>query len=88
MIIHRKLSEMKNRTLPTCLQENCGDSLGEFLNTSYGEVEAERVKLLAIFSEPSQYFNWDSRRFSFSLCPFCYTIGNCIKFTNINVNIK
>ena len=50
MITHRKLSEMKNKILPTCLQENCGDSLGEFLNTSYGEVEAERVKLLAIFS--------------------------------------
>ena len=42
-------------------------------------------KLLAIFFLLSlhKYFNWDSRWFSFSLCPFCYTIGNSIKFTNI-----
>ena len=45
MIIHRKLSKMKNKILPTCLQGNCGDSLGEFSNTSYGIVGAERVKL-------------------------------------------
>ena len=43
MIMHRKLSKMKNKILPTCLQGNCGDSLGEFSNTSYGIVGAERV---------------------------------------------
>ena len=36
MIIHRKLSKMKNKILPTCLQGNYGDSLGEFSITSYG----------------------------------------------------
>ena len=36
MIIHRKLSKMKNKILPTCLQGNYGDSLGEFSNTLYG----------------------------------------------------
>ena len=30
---------MKNKILPTCLQENFGDSLGEFSITSYGVVE-------------------------------------------------
>ena len=43
MIINRKLSKMKNKILPTCLQGNYGDSLGEFCNTSYGIVGAERV---------------------------------------------
>ena len=36
MIIHRNLTKMKNKILPTCLQGNYGDSLGEFSNTSYG----------------------------------------------------
>ena len=43
MIIHRKLSKMKNKILPTCLQGNYEDSLGEFGNTSYGVVGTERV---------------------------------------------
>ena len=43
MIIHRKLSKMKNKILPTCLQGNYGDSLGEFSNTLYGVVRADRV---------------------------------------------
>ena len=41
MIMHRKLSKMKNKILPTCLQGNCTDSLGEFSNTSYGVFGAE-----------------------------------------------
>ena len=46
MIIHRKLSKMKNTILPTCLQGNYRDSLGEFSNiTTYGVVGAEMVKL-------------------------------------------
>ena len=32
--IRRKLSQMKNKILPTCLQGNFGDSLGEFSNAS------------------------------------------------------
>ena len=43
MIIRRKLSKMKNKSLPTCLQGNSEDSLGEFSNTLYGVVGAERV---------------------------------------------
>ena len=35
---------MKNKILPTCLQGNYGDSLGEFSNTSCGVVGVERVK--------------------------------------------
>ena len=45
MIIQSNLSKMKNKILPTCLQENYRDSLGDFSNTSYGVVGAERVKL-------------------------------------------
>ena len=44
MIIHRKQSKVKNKFLPTCLHGNYGDSLGEFSNSSYGTVGAERVK--------------------------------------------
>ena len=36
---------MKNKPLPTCLQGNYGDSLGEFSSTSYGVVGAERVNV-------------------------------------------
>ena len=43
MIIHRKPSKMKNKILPSCLHGNYGDNLGEFSNTSYGVVGAERV---------------------------------------------
>ena len=35
IIIESNLSEMKNKILPTCLQENYGDSLGEFRNKSF-----------------------------------------------------
>ena len=31
---------MKNKILPTCLQENYGDSLGEFSSASYDVVRA------------------------------------------------
>ena len=44
MIIHRKLSKMKNKILLTCLQGNYGQSLGEFSNISYGLVGAGTVK--------------------------------------------
>ena len=44
MIIYRKLSKMKNKILPTSLQGNYGDSLGECSNTSYGLVGAGTVK--------------------------------------------
>ena len=44
MIIHRKQSKVKNKFLPTCFHGNYGDSLGEFSNSSYGIVGAERVK--------------------------------------------
>ena len=44
MIIHNNLSKMKNKILPTCLQGNYRDSLGEFSNVSYGVVGAEKVK--------------------------------------------
>ena len=36
LVIHRKLSKMKNKILPACLYGNYGDSLGEFSNTSHG----------------------------------------------------
>ena len=39
MVIHINVinySKTKNKTLPTCLQGNYRDSLGEFSNTSYG----------------------------------------------------
>ena len=49
MIKHRKLSKMKNKILPTCLQGNNGDSLGELSKTSNGIVGAERVKGFKIF---------------------------------------
>ena len=44
MIIHTYLSEMKNKTLPACLQGNYRDSLGEFSNMSHGLFGAEREK--------------------------------------------
>ena len=33
---------MKEEILPTCLQENYGDSLGEFSNASFGVFEGEK----------------------------------------------
>ena len=44
MIKQRKLSKMKNKILPTCLQGNYEDSLGEFSIALYGAVGTERVK--------------------------------------------
>ena len=43
MIIHSNLSKMKNEILPTCLQGNYRNSLGEFRKTSHGVLGAERV---------------------------------------------
>ena len=34
---------MKNKILPTCLQWNYRDSLGEFIHTSYDVFGAERL---------------------------------------------
>ena len=43
MIVHSNLSKMKNKILPTCLQGNYRDSLGEFNNTSaYGVFEVDK----------------------------------------------
>ena len=36
---------MKNKNLPTCLQGNSRDSLGEYDNTSYSMFGAEGVKI-------------------------------------------
>ena len=33
---------MKDEILPICLQENYGDSLGEFSNASFGVFEGEK----------------------------------------------
>ena len=44
MIRHNNLSKMRNKALPTSLQGNYGDSLGEFNNASYGVIGAMRVK--------------------------------------------
>ena len=43
MNIKSDLSKIINKILPTCLQGNYGDSLGEFSNMSYGMFRAERV---------------------------------------------
>ena len=43
MIIHSNISKMKNKVLPSCLQGNYRDGLGEFSCTSYGVFGAERV---------------------------------------------
>ena len=56
MIIHSNLSKMKNKFLPTCLQGNNRDSLGEFSNTSHGELGAGRVTV----SHKIQDKNWDN----------------------------
>ena len=50
VIIHRKLPKMKDKILPTCLQGNYRDSLGEFSNTSYGIIGAERDKPIHQFT--------------------------------------
>ena len=42
-IIQSNLSELKRKTLPTCLQVNYRNSLGEFSNASCGVFGAERV---------------------------------------------
>ena len=38
-------SKMKSKILPTCLQRNYRDSLGEFGNRSYGVFGAERDRV-------------------------------------------
>ena len=43
MIIHSNLSKMKNEILPSCLQGNCRDNLGEFSNVLYGGFGAENL---------------------------------------------
>ena len=57
LIIHRKLSKMKNKILPTCLQGNYRNSLGEFSNTSYGVVGAERIKKTVAHSDDTSGCN-------------------------------
>ena len=44
MIKQNNFSKMKNKILPTCLQGKYRGSLGEFSNTSYGVLGAEKVK--------------------------------------------
>ena len=44
MIIHSSLSKITNKILPTCLQGNYRDSLGEFSITSCGMFVAETLK--------------------------------------------
>ena len=50
MIVLSTLSKIKNKILSTCLQGNCRDSLGEFVNTSYiclySVFEGEKVKMM------------------------------------------
>ena len=41
--MHGNLSNMKNKSLPNCLQGNYKDNLGEFSNMSYGVFGAERA---------------------------------------------
>ena len=45
MVIHSTLSEMKNKILPTCLQRNYRDSLGELSNTACGMFAADRINV-------------------------------------------
>ena len=42
MIMHCILFKMKHKILPTCLQGNIRDSLGEFSNISYSMLGADR----------------------------------------------
>ena len=44
LLVHINLTSMKNKILPTWLQGNYIDSLGEFSITSYGMFGAERIK--------------------------------------------
>ena len=46
MIIHSNFSKMKNKILPTCLQGNYGDSLGELGSTSLGMGELKIRRLV------------------------------------------
>ena len=46
--MHSNLSKMKSKILPTRLQRNCRDSLGEFSITSYGVCRDERVKIVGV----------------------------------------
>ena len=57
MIIHSNLlAKIKNKILPISLQGNNRDSQGEFSNTSYGVLRAERVKHSEII--PSDILHW------------------------------
>ena len=51
---------MKDKILPTCLQVNCGDSLGEFSNRSYGvlgaEIKGEQQAVLKVCAQ--LHLNW------------------------------
>ena len=44
MIIHNKLSKLKDKILRICLQENFRDSSREFSKMSYGLFGVDRVK--------------------------------------------
>ena len=46
MIIHSTFFNMKNKILPTFLQGNYRDNLGEFSNTPYSVFEAQIVSYL------------------------------------------
>ena len=61
MIIHSSISKMENKILPTCLEGNYRDSLGEFSKTSYSVFGAERVKYLDMqLSAVEMYSGWGS----------------------------
>ena len=50
---------MKNKILPTCLQGNYGDSLGELSKMSYGIAGAKNVQYnLSIFTWHDDMQNW------------------------------
>ena len=53
MIIHSNLSEMKNKILPTCLQGNYRNSLGEFRNISNGAPRPMAERTYACSPEPA-----------------------------------
>ena len=72
MIIHSNLAEMKNKILPTCLQGNYRDSLGELNSTSYTVLWAERVytvHLLILRNTSHTHCNLIPRLFSLSSLP-------------------
>ena len=55
---------MKIKILPTCLQGNYRDSLGELSNTSYGGFEADRFNITFTFDHKKtipKYYKWEFR---------------------------